>query len=210
MQTKTNVYVDGFNLYYGCVKGTPYKWLDVGKLCRMLLPGHEIHRIRYFTALVVPRPDDPQQRTRQETFLRALRTISNLSIHYGQFRTHRVRVPLADPPENGPRTIEILDTKEKGSDVNLATYILLDGFRRDYELAVVVSNDADLAEPIRVATRELKLAVGILNPHCRQLIHELRGITGFYRPIREGALKACQFPDVLRDAHGEIHKPSGW
>ncbi len=141
MKIQTNVYVDGFNLYYGCVKDTPYKWLDLGKLCRMLLPGHEIHRIRYFTALVVSRPDDPQQRTRQEVFLRALGTIPNLSVHYGQFRTHKVRVALANPSAGGPRTVEILDTKEKGSDVNLATYLLLDGFRKDYEMAVVVSND---------------------------------------------------------------------
>jgi len=34
----TNVYVDGFNLYYGCLKGTPYKWLDLGALCQALLP----------------------------------------------------------------------------------------------------------------------------------------------------------------------------
>lgn len=55
---KTNVYVDGFNLYYGCVKGTPYRWLDLARLCRVLLPSHEIHRIRYFTALLRKRPHD--------------------------------------------------------------------------------------------------------------------------------------------------------
>jgi hypothetical protein len=45
----TNVYVDGFNLYYGCLKGTPYKWLDLGALCQVLLPPNKIQRIRYFT-----------------------------------------------------------------------------------------------------------------------------------------------------------------
>jgi hypothetical protein len=34
----TNVYVDAFNLYYGCLKGTPYRWLDLGTLCTRLLP----------------------------------------------------------------------------------------------------------------------------------------------------------------------------
>ena len=29
----TYVYVDGFNLYYGAVKGTPYKWLNINALC---------------------------------------------------------------------------------------------------------------------------------------------------------------------------------
>ena len=35
-----NVYVDGFNLYYGALKGSPYKWLDVDALFRTLLPTH--------------------------------------------------------------------------------------------------------------------------------------------------------------------------
>jgi len=48
-----NVYVDGFNLYYRCVKGTPHKWLDVSSLAAKLLhSGTQINRIRYFTARV--------------------------------------------------------------------------------------------------------------------------------------------------------------
>ena len=80
MALKTNVYVDGFNLYYGCVRGTPYKWLDVAAFCARLLPKNQINRIRYFTALVTPRANDPQQRMRQEIYLRAIRTIPNLTI----------------------------------------------------------------------------------------------------------------------------------
>jgi hypothetical protein len=57
---RTNVYVDAFNLYYGCLKGTPYRWLDLAALCRRLLPNDEINRVRYFAALVSARPDDPK------------------------------------------------------------------------------------------------------------------------------------------------------
>ena len=56
---RTNVYIDGFNLYYGCLKGTPYRWLDLRKHCELLLPKHQIQRIRYFTAMVTARPQDP-------------------------------------------------------------------------------------------------------------------------------------------------------
>lgn len=49
---RTNVYVDGFNLYYGSLKGTAYKWLDPDALCQRLLPRNEVHRIRYFTAMI--------------------------------------------------------------------------------------------------------------------------------------------------------------
>jgi hypothetical protein len=54
-----NVYVDGFNLFYGALRGSPHRWLDLGALCSALLPNDEIHRIRYFTARVTSRPGDP-------------------------------------------------------------------------------------------------------------------------------------------------------
>lgn len=95
---KVNVYIDGFNLYYGAVKGTPYRWLNLAEMCRMLLPRDQILQIKYFTALVNPRPSDPDQRSRQETFLRALATIPNLSIVYGFFLTHEIMMPLAQQP----------------------------------------------------------------------------------------------------------------
>ena len=55
---KTWIYVDGFNLYFGCVKGTPYKWLNIAQLCNVLLSGHQSERIKYFTARVHGRPGD--------------------------------------------------------------------------------------------------------------------------------------------------------
>lgn len=70
---KVNVYIDGFNLYYGAVKGTPYRWLNLAEMCRLLLPRDQIEQIKYFTALVNPRPSDPDQRSRQETFLACIR-----------------------------------------------------------------------------------------------------------------------------------------
>ena len=76
----TIVYVDAFNLYYGALKGSPYKWLDLDALCRRLLPRDQIVRIRYFTAHVSARPGDPQQPQRQLTYIRALETIPHLSV----------------------------------------------------------------------------------------------------------------------------------
>ena len=164
---RTNVYIDGFNLYYGAVKGTSYKWLDPSKLCELLLPPHLhlINRIRYFTALVHSRSHDPQQPQRQQTYLRALRTIPNLIIHYGEFHTHNKWLPLANPPSSGPRTVQVSVTEEKGSDVNLATVLVVDGVADDYEVAVIVSNDSDLALAIDYVRNGLHRKVGLLNPH---------------------------------------------
>lgn len=97
---KTIVYVDAFNLYYGAVRGTEYKWLDLSKLCSYLLPDHDILKIKYFTALISGRKGDPQQPIRQKIFLRALETIPNLVIIYGHFLSHKVRLPLVKPVGN--------------------------------------------------------------------------------------------------------------
>jgi len=77
----TNVYVDASISYYGSLKGTPYRRLDLGAFCAHLLPKDRINRIRYFTATVSARPDNPDAPQRQQVYLRALETIPGLSIH---------------------------------------------------------------------------------------------------------------------------------
>ena len=62
---------------------------------------------------------------------------------------------MAQPPLTGSRIVEVLDTEEKGSDVNLASYLLMDGFWDEYDLAVVVSNDSDLQLPVEMARTRL-------------------------------------------------------
>ena len=203
----TNFYIDGFNLYKGSLQGTPHKWLDFLTLFNRLLPDCEINRIRYFTALVKPTSTDPKKRQRQQTYLRAISTIPNLSVHLGYFQTNPLKMPLAHPTSGGSRMVEVLRTEEKGTDVNLASYLLLDAFRNEYEQAVVVSNDADLITPIK--QEEFGLSVGVLNPQ-KKSNRALKDAADFYRPIRQGPLSASQFPHTLTDATGTFHKPPRW
>jgi uncharacterized LabA/DUF88 family protein len=206
---KTNVYIDGFNLYYGAVKGTPYKWLDLSKLCHFLLPNHQIQRIKYFTARVSARPGDPGQPVRQQTYLRALATIPNLEIIYGQFLQSRISMPLASSPKRGSRFVEVIRTEEKGSDVNLATHMVHDGHLQRYEAAVIVTNDSDLAEAVKIVRYELNLVIGMINPH-RKPSYALKQHVNFMKKVRKGVLRASQFPDRMKDSHGTFRKPSGW
>ncbi len=213
---KTNVYIDGFNLYYR-LKGTPYRWLNIAKLCEVMLPENEIHRIRYFTARVSDTPDNPQLSLRQQVYLRALQTIPNLTIHYGQFLRNRVRMPLVNPRPNGPRTAEVWKTEEKGSDVNIACYMLLDAFKGEYEVAVVISNDSDLKEPIEIVRKEFDLRVVVLHPvrppQPRQKLPisvELRRVATKSLVIEDHHLAQSQFPPQLVDQHGIITKPEKW
>lgn len=117
-------------------------------------------------------------------------------------------MPLAQP-RRGVRTVEVVKTEEKGSDVNLATYLLLDAFKGDCDVAVVISNDSDLKLPIEVAQHELGLRVGVVNPHPPSRRSRALQPT-FFKQIRSSALAACQFPPVLADARGEIRKPARW
>lgn len=228
----TNVYVDGFNLYYGAAKHTPYKRVNLATLCTNVLPHIKIHRLRYFTALVKPMPSDPQTRTRQDIYIRALRTIPNLTVHYGHYLQSTTSMRLAAPRPGGPRYADVLKMEEKGSDVNLATYMLVDAFRGDCDQLVVITNDSDLAEPVRIINKELDIPVGIFNPHTADTAVRRARVTGkplqparpsvelkrmarFYREISsegpECHMATSQFVNELIDANGQrIRKPATW
>jgi len=205
---KTNVYVDGFNLYFGCLKHTPYKWLNIRALCELLYPKNQIEKIVYCTALVNPRPNNPQQRIRQETYIRALQTLPNLEVVYGTFMPSKVNMPLVNPTP-GQKFAYVHKTEEKGSDVNLATHLLIDGFRSNYQVAIVISNDSDLTLPIHVVSQELKLPVGVLNPQPKPA-RALLKVASFFAQIRSGPLSACQFPVTMTDVSGTFSKPTEW
>ncbi len=226
---RTNVYIDGFNLYYGAAKNTPYKWLNPAALCEAVLPGFDIGRIRYFTALVKSRPSDPQTLQRQQMYIRALETLPNLTVHYGHYLRSEVMMRTVAPP---PNFVNVIKMEEKGSDVNIATYVLVDAFRRDCEQLVLITNDSDLAEPVRIINKELGLPVGIFNPHTddtairrARLTNkpvvpaapsiQLRKMAKFHRDITsEGPashMARSQFADELTDATGRtFRKPAGW
>jgi len=219
------VYFDGFNFYYGCFKNSnrrhwqSYKWLDLAAFIQKVFPNYSINRIRYFTALVNSNPLDPGQQTRQLTYLRALQTIPNLSVHQGRFARTAKKRWEADPRSflppykpviaNPIRTVGVIEEEEKGSDVNLASYILIDGFAGEYDIGVIISNDSDLAEPIRLVKSVMGLKVALLNPRA-QTATDLQGIADVYRTIRLGPIMASQFPSSLTDANGIITRPTAW
>ena len=205
----TFVYIDGFNLYYGAVKDTAYKWLDVSKLCQYLLPKSNIIKIKYFTARISSRPDDPGKPTRQQIYLRALRTIPIVEIIFGSFLTKNVSLPLASSKPGKMKFATVIRTEEKGSDVNIAAHMINDGYKRLYDLAVMITNDSDLVEAIKIVRNELGKPVGILNPQKHPSSRLLKHAT-FLKQLRIGTLKASQFPTVLTDSKGTFHKPRDW
>jgi uncharacterized LabA/DUF88 family protein len=219
---RTFVYVDGFNLYYRMLEKKPHlKWVDPVALAEQALSrANSIDHVRYYTARVSGRVD-PDSPRRQELYLQALRTRPRLSIHMGSFLSSTKFAGLVHPPafrpelfqqmaEPWPQVVKVHKTEEKGSDVNLACHMLLDGFRGLYDVAAVVSNDSDLIEPIRIVTRELGLKVGLLTP-VGNPNPGLRAHATFVRRLSARHVASAQFPDVLKTSEGaSIERPKAW
>ena len=213
---KANVYIDGFNLYFGSLKGTRFKWLDLSAMCRRLLPNREINRIRYFSARISPLPHNPDAPDRQDVYLRALETLPRLSVHLGRFTsrpTYLPVFPLIYPSQNSPaQAVRVLKTEEKQSDVNLATFLMLDCIDDEFEEVVVISNDSDLVLPIELAIRRFGKIAGVISPqHRSQFSRALLGTANWsIRQINRSVLAASQFPDVVQHPRGSITKPASW
>lgn len=208
---RTRVYIDGYNLYYACLKRSPYKWLNIANLAVRSLPHNHIDKVRYFTARVSARPHDPTQPQRQETYFRALATVPEVEIHFGHFLTHEVGMPDAAAWHAGQyQSVRVIKTEEKGSDVNLATHLLMDAFDDLFDVAVVVSNDSDLAEPMRLVKQRFGKTVGLLCHRSTRVSGKLRPLADFVRSFHSGALAASQFPIQLTDPNGTFRKPQSW
>jgi len=194
-------------LYYGCLKNTPYRWLDVQKMCKLRFPQDKIVKIKYFTAPIKIRKyeRDPDKPNRQQMYLRALRTVSNLDIIEGVFLSHKVSMKLAR--EDGYALV--IKNEEKGTDVNIASHLVHDAHHSLFEKAVVISNDSDLVTPIKIVTKEIGLPLTIVSPFDRNSI-QLKAVASDVKHLRRGLLKVSQFSEKLIDETGEFYIPESW
>ena len=206
---RTTVFIDGFNLYHGALRHTPYKWLNPLALARQLIDENkEITKIKYFTAKVIPRQNDPGQPFRQHLYLRAVSTL-NAQIIYGRYLSHVVPMYKAHPIKGESPFVEVVKTEEKGTDVNIASHMLVDAADDLYDCAILISGDSDLTTPVKICIGKYGKSVGVLNPQ-KQKCQTLAKAATFYKHIRESALAASQFPTVLTDSLGTFHKPPTW
>lgn len=212
------MYIDGFNLFYRALKGTPHKWLDLHALCVAALPKDcEITAVKYYTARVSGRinPTSPKD---QHAYLSALRSIQCLSAHFGSFQVTEKNSYLATPLTFQPNSVQhahpvprfarVVKTEEKGSDVNLGVHLVRDAFIGAFDQAAILTNDTDLVEPIRIVTVEAKLPVILLTPVDKPA-HDLKKLASSVRHIRP-YVGACQFPNAVEVGNKTILKPAGW
>jgi len=216
-----------------------WKWIDLRALAARYAswPGASVDRVVYCTARVND-PADPAQTSRQDFYLKALSLHSSVDVieegYYASWakesvmtvEPHGARAPSAlvdlssslswSPGlrirRNGAGNIfaTVRKREEKGSDVNVATHLLTDVLGGRVDAAIVISNDSDLALPIRVARGHVP--VGVINPGKKPLAGALKGNAAdgvgrhWWRRLDPLDLQQCQLPDPVAG----IYKPSSW
>lgn len=141
------VYIDGFNLYFGMREAgfDQCRWLNVRKLSENLLgPNQTLIEVKYFTSRVSNNPD---KQKRQSTYIDALEAVK-ARIIYGNYQ---------DGSEECKRCGNVWRTaKEKMTDVNIATHIIMDAYKDNYDMAMLISGDSDLVPPIKAVHNNFK------------------------------------------------------
>ena len=209
---RTYAYIDGFNLYYGALKGTPHKWLDLKALLQAVLGStHQILKIKYYTARISARPSNPNSHLRQMVYLNAIKAhISEIEISYGYYLSNTVRMRLAKPTMFR-KYEDVIKTEEKGSDVNLALHVLNDAWHDRYDCAVIVSNDSDLAEAVRLVKKQHRKHIVLLvpgDPVARPPAIQLKRFAHRTVSIPLTAIISSQLPNPIPGT--TIRKPPEW
>ena len=206
---RTNVYIDGFNFYYGAVKDTPHKWLDFERFVRLLRPADDLRRIYYFTALV-----DGSHQKRQLTYLGALGTLSTIEIVLGRFKNKQVKCGVTSCTDTTCDKI-FKQPEEKRTDVNIAVYMLDHAYQDVCDQFVLISGDSDLVPGVRMIKHRF--------PHKRVTVYvparnkvrahavELRSSADRHRELPLNLLQHAQLPSKVPDGSGGFfEKPPSW
>lgn len=196
------VYIDGFNLYFGMREAglDNCRWLDVKKMINKLLQSNQtLVKIKYFTSRVSNNPD---KQKRQATYIDALESIG-VEIFYGNYQ---------DGSQECNRCGHIWRTaKEKMTDVNIATSMLVDGFKDEYDMAMLVSGDSDLVPPIKAVHANFnKKRVLVAFPpkrHNSSIVLVAKGSL----TIGRKTLVDSQFDEVVKSKTGyNLKVPNSW
>lgn len=195
---RTNIYIDGYNLYYGLLKHTEYKWLDLYKLFECVLkiqsPQSSINKIKYFTADVKSKVSSHGQAAQQaqNNYNRALEQLypGQIEIIKG-YSLDYANLPKYQKPPDKTQRAEVWRLEEKQTDVNIALHMYRDVMRGDCDHVILVSNDTDL-EPAFEAIRqddESSVKIGVIIPIKKHVAGKAQ------RPINQ---RLSQYADWTR------------
>jgi 6-hydroxy-3-succinoylpyridine 3-monooxygenase len=202
------IYIDGFNLYYGALRGGPYKWLNLDRYFHLLLPNDNIQKIRYFAARVVgPRAAN------QDAYLSALTTLPLVEVILGKFKVKQVQGLCPSCPLLTPQFFSTFE--EKRTDVNIALWMLHDAHKDLCDRLVLVSGDSDLVPAIAMVKNHYPEKTIIVYIPARNAIRgaavELRSIADKDKTLPLQMLHAAQFPaEIQGSSGGVIRRSPSW
>lgn len=217
---KTIVYIDGYNLYYGLLRRSANKWLDLFKLFQdfVLEPGVDVVEVRYYTAPVLGRmSDDPKSPQRQRTYLQALRKMSpcKVTIIEGKIVAETPLLRLVEPLPGLPdlKKVRVQSFSEKKTDVNLAADLIAGAWTGAYEQAVVCSNDTDLEGAFKVVREHHPaLRLGLVAPvpgdDHRKIANDLKRYATWAKTLSPVHLAKAHLPEKIPGT--SIRKPPEW
>ncbi|MYM90699.1 NYN domain-containing protein [Rugamonas sp. FT82W] len=227
------VYIDGYNLYYGRLRGTNFKWLDIVKVFDVLLTQRDQHEqlevVKYFTAPALANfaTHGTASVAAQSAYHRALKAMhrERFEIIYGNHSYDKSGALLpsfiAGQPYDRTNRVRVWKLEEKKTDVNLALCMYRDACKGRYDRMILVSNDSD-AEPALEAIREdfPEIMIGVVMPihppapgreKHRRTSGSLAKHADWTLPyLQDGHLDHAQLPDVVPTNKKPIHKPSHW
>ena len=103
------------------------------------------------------------------------------------------------------------DTEEKGSDVNLASHLLMDGFCDSYDVALVMSQDTDLLEAMRMVRDDLNKEIVVAWFDGSDPGKKHKKVASAIRHVTNGMLTRSQFPNPVIGRGGKkIYRPENW
>ncbi len=208
MLKRSIIYIDGFNLYYGAIKRTNHKWLNLEKYFTLLRQGDDIQKIKYFSALVTG-----AHRQNQETYLRALETLPKMKIILGKFKDKTVKCLVKGCDYPSSRFFQM--PEEKRTDVNIALNMYYDCINDLCDRFILVSGDSDLVPALKMikecnSKKEIVVYVPANNP-LRGAAVEIRNVANKDKTLPNELLSRCQFPISIPDGSGGlITKPAAW
>lgn len=233
MAIATAVYVDGYNLYYGRIRSTPFKWLDVVSLFDAILksqsPGSALLHLNYFSAPALGRfaTHGEDSVLAQQNYIRALEFLHSTRFMktLGRHVVDRggTTFPAFVPGKDYDRMqrVRVWKLEEKHTDVNLALAMYMDAASGCYQQLVVCSNDSDI-EPVMRAIRDHfpKITLGLVAPMHplktgasvgRKLSASLERQADWVRAhLLDEELERAQLPEKIHTGKKPIRKPAHW
>lgn len=225
---RSRVYIDGYNLYYGCLKGTPYKWLDPLSLFERYIipssmpPGMRAALlplcIKYFTARIVESAaktgDSVSSQARYHTALGKLYA-GRIALIEGYYSATKQKARIVDG-DKWPRDCdEILVWKleEKQSDVNLALQTYHDAVSGEVDQVIVVTNDTDIVPALKLIREHTDVVIGLVIPTKRSERKPNKDLADQAHWVRnqigEEELASSQLPRVV-PGRKPTRKPLSW